>query len=228
MTEADWLACTDPIPMLAFLRGKASDRKVRLLMAAACRRILHLLEEPQYLALVGACERVADGTLSPASLARYRTSCPPVSLSDLFAEERRWEEDSRDFNSPVLAKRAVWLSGSRDRHRVEECLPYASRGLRAGHSIQEELANQCRLILDIFGNPFRPASLNAAWLAWNHGTVSKLAQSVYEERTFDRLPILADALEEAGCTNPDILQHCRQPGEHVRGCWLVDLLLKKE
>jgi hypothetical protein len=65
------------------------------------------------------------------------------------------------------------------------------------------------------------------WLAWNDGIVPKLAQAIYDDRVFDRLPILADALEEAGCTNADILNHCRQPGEHVRGCWVVDLLLGK-
>jgi hypothetical protein len=65
------------------------------------------------------------------------------------------------------------------------------------------------------------------WLSWNDGIVPKLAQAIYDDRVFDRLPILADALEEAGCTNADILNHCRQPGEHVRGCWVVDLLLGK-
>ncbi len=68
-------------------------------------------------------------------------------------------------------------------------------------------------------------AFDAAWLAWNGGTVQKVAQSIYDERAFDRMPILADALEEAGCTNQDILGHCRQPREHVRGCWVVDLLL---
>jgi hypothetical protein len=65
------------------------------------------------------------------------------------------------------------------------------------------------------------------WLSWNDGIVPKLAQAIYDDRVFDRLPILADALEEAGCTNADILNHCRRPGEHVRGCWVVDLLLGK-
>jgi len=60
-----------------------------------------------------------------------------------------------------------------------------------------------------------------------HGTVIKLAQAIYDDRAFDRLPILADALEEAGCTNIDILEHCRVPGPHVCGCWVVDLLLSE-
>jgi len=83
------------------------------------------------------------------------------------------------------------------------------------------------LLRDIFGNPFRGASVDSHWLVWNDGTVPRLAQAIYDERAFDRLSILADALEEAGCTDADILNHCRQPGEHVRGCWVVDLLLGK-
>jgi hypothetical protein len=69
--------------------------------------------------------------------------------------------------------------------------------------------------------------INPIWLRWNDGTVVKLAQSIYDERRFTDLPILADALEDAGCADADILAHCRGPGPHVRGCWVVDLLLGK-
>jgi hypothetical protein len=86
--------------------------------------------------------------------------------------------------------------------------------------------NEPALIRDIFGSPFRPSlTLPPAILAWNDGTIPKLAQAIYDNRRFTDLPILADALEEAGCTNSDILNHCRQPGEHVRGCWVLDLVL---
>jgi hypothetical protein len=80
-------------------------------------------------------------------------------------------------------------------------------------------------IREIFGNPFRPVTLDPAWLT---PTVLALANGIYADRAFDRMPILADALEEAGCENDDILLHCRQPGEHVRGCWVVDLVLGKK
>jgi hypothetical protein len=92
---------------------------------------------------------------------------------------------------------------------------------------QEDLFSNV-LLQDVFGNPFRPLSVDPSWLIWNSGTVQKVAQAIYDERAFDRLPVLADALEEAGCTNLDILDHCRQPGEHVRGCWVVDLLYGKK
>jgi hypothetical protein len=101
--------------------------------------------------------------------------------------------------------------------------------------ILSEQARQCRVLRCIIGNPFRPVTINPAWLAWNDGTVVKLAEAIYQERElpsghFDgtRLGVLADALEEAGCTNTDILDHCRQQEEHVRGCWVVDALLGKE
>jgi hypothetical protein len=86
---------------------------------------------------------------------------------------------------------------------------------------------QAELLREVFGNPFRPVTVDPASLAWNAGTVPRLAKVIYNERAFDRLPILADALEDAGCTDEQILSHCRGPGPHVRGCWVVDLLLAK-
>jgi hypothetical protein len=82
--------------------------------------------------------------------------------------------------------------------------------------------------MDVIGNPFRPSpAVDSGWLKWHRGAVVKMARAIYEARSFTDLPILADALEEAGCTDAEILQHCRKGGEHVRGCWLVDLLLNK-
>ena len=94
-----------------------------------------------------------------------------------------------------------------------------------GDAVEREGQFQSNLIRDIFGNPFRPVTIDPAWLT---STVVSLARPIYAERAFDRLPMLADALEDAGCDNADILNHCRQPGEHVRGCWCVDSLLGKE
>jgi hypothetical protein len=98
-----------------------------------------------------------------------------------------------------------------------------------------EVEAQTNLLRCIFGDPFQPLTVSPAVLAWNDATVVRLAQAAYEERhmpegTLDngRLAVLADALEEAGCTDQDILNHLRGPGPHVRGCWAVDLLLDKE
>jgi hypothetical protein len=87
-------------------------------------------------------------------------------------------------------------------------------------------AYQRAYIRDIFGNPFRPVSLDPAWLT---SDVVALARGIYDDRAFDRMPILADALQDTGCANDDILNHCRDTSlAHVRGCWVVDLLLGKE
>ena len=84
------------------------------------------------------------------------------------------------------------------------------------------------MLLEVFANPFRSRILDPVWLSWNNGTVGKLAQAIYDDGAFDRLPVLADALEEAGCTDADKLTHCRSEGPHVKGCWVVDLILSKD
>jgi hypothetical protein len=113
---------------------------------------------------------------------------------------------------------------------VPSLLSTASRVARAFWSVRRGLlkveeAAQADLFRDIFGNPFRPPRPEPGWRT---RTVVALAESIYEGRAFDHLPILTDALEEAGCEAADLLSHCRQPGEHVRGCWVLDLLLAKE
>jgi hypothetical protein len=100
----------------------------------------------------------------------------------------------------------------------------------------EERGLQCELLQDIAGNPFRPLSvLDRSLLTWSNGLISRLAQAAYSDRQLpggtldpDRLAVLADALEEAGCTNTDLLGHLRGPGPHVRGCWALDLILGRE
>jgi hypothetical protein len=93
-----------------------------------------------------------------------------------------------------------------------------------GGEPEREWAPQADLLREIFGNPFRPVTFDSAWRT---ETAVALASGIYADRAFDRLPILADALEEAGCDNADVLAHCRGPGPHVRGCWVVDLVLGK-
>jgi hypothetical protein len=90
-----------------------------------------------------------------------------------------------------------------------------------------ERTAQAGLLRCIVGDPFRPVTVHPFWLAWGNGTVAKLAQAIYDQRAFDLLPILADALGEAGCHDAEILAHCRGPGPHTRGCWAVDSLLGK-
>jgi hypothetical protein len=91
---------------------------------------------------------------------------------------------------------------------------------------EAELRRQLLLFRDIFSNLFHPLpGIPATVLAWGNGAVTGLARAIYEESAFDQLPVLADMLEDAGCTNPDILDHLRGPAAHARGCWAVDLVL---
>ncbi|OAI51375.1 hypothetical protein AYO44_00775 [Planctomycetaceae bacterium SCGC AG-212-F19] len=103
--------------------------------------------------------------------------------------------------------------------------PDHSKKLHPRFAVEGELGRISDLLRDVFGNPFNHVTVDPAWRTAN---VTGLAEAIYTERAFDRMPILADALEDAGCTTPDVLNHCRQPGEHVRGCWVVDLVLGKE
>jgi hypothetical protein len=97
--------------------------------------------------------------------------------------------------------------------------------LKAALDRGREKKDHCDLLREVFANPFRRVSIRKDWLT---STVRQLAEAIYDGRSFDRLPILADALEDAGCTNADILAHCRGSGPHVRGCWVVDSLRAKK
>jgi hypothetical protein len=124
------------------------------------------------------------------------------------------ESNSQYYNAADMAYKTVLNCG---RYAVQWTIPNSGQP-----------AAEASIIRCILGNPFRANTISPPWLFWHEGTISRIASAIYDVRAFDRLPILADALEEAGCTNADILNHCRQPGEHVRGCWVVDLLLGKQ
>ncbi len=83
---------------------------------------------------------------------------------------------------------------------------------------------QAALLRDIFGNPFEPLTIDAARLT---PAITELAQTIYEENSFLRMPELAEALEEVGCTNGAVIRHCNELESHVRGCWVIDLILGK-
>jgi hypothetical protein len=92
-----------------------------------------------------------------------------------------------------------------------------------------ELRLQAALLRDIFIYPFRRIpEINRSWLLWNDKIVHKLSEAIYVHRRFEDMPILSDALIDAGCVDEEILAHCREPGPHVRGCWLLDLILGKK
>jgi hypothetical protein len=213
MTEAEWLGCTDPQKMLNYLEGKTSERKLRLFACACCRRIWPAIKEPFEKEAVELAERYADGLCASEDLESAQTSGWP-------------DEDRRNTQTMEAAAFAVQLTLARPL-TVEAAPAWEYAAWARGEPLAAEEAAQADLLRCLLGDPFRPLALDLAWLAWNSGTIPKLAQAMYDERAFGHLPILADALEEAGCEDADLLGHLRGPGPHVRGCWAVDLLLGK-
>jgi hypothetical protein len=209
MTEAEWLACSDPNPMLEFLQGtgKASDRKLRLFAVACCRQAWHRIPKAVSRQAVDLAEAAAD---EPGLLKNF-----PYTP----AYDRRW------------AAHKLGL-GRGKRGDVADHAAYGTTyffGVAAASVAVECGLGDCYLLREIFGPlPFRPLPADPSWLAWNDRTVVKLAQTIYDDRAYDWLPILANALEDAGCSEVDILAHCRGSGPHVRACWVVDLVLGKE
>ncbi len=162
-----------------------------------------------------------------------------MEIAELFADGNATKKELKD--AARAASRAAEDSDEPDiwkRYRSERALIVAkqaasdSRNVRFAAVNSADLAphpkaeriQQSHLLRDIFGNPFRPIAVDPTWLT---STAVGLARGIYDDRAFDRLPILADALQDAGCENSDILAHCRGDGPHVRGCWVVDLVLGK-
>jgi hypothetical protein len=223
MTEAEWLAATEPFTMLAYLRarGGASGRKPRLFAVACGRRVLLRIANEQGRRAVDAAKAYADELLDHDSLVDARGNARAAKLQFTAPFQRLGgsaaEETTRD-DAWLAAWTASREAASAFNPDVPNC--YAL-------SVDEQ-RHQAALFRCIFGNPFRPAPVLApAVLAWDGGTASRLAAAIYDERAFNRLPVLADALEDAGCADAEILGHCRSGGEHVRGCWAVDLVLGK-
>src|SRR5262249_10638557 len=166
-----------------------------------------------------------DGSAGNEELKAAAALASPVyetdSLAGYAGQVAGWVACADDGNVAV-ADAADWAS----RAAAGACPKGTSAWAAA---FRAEQAEQVALLRDLFGNPFRPVpTIAPAWLSWNGGTVPRLAPAIYDGRAFGRMPVLADALEGAGCTDADILAHCRQGAEHVRGCWVVDLLLGKE
>jgi hypothetical protein len=211
--EQEWLDATDPLPMLAFLRGKASDRKLRLFAVACCRRICRYLGDPRSWEAIDRAEQYADRIVSPdklqeAAAAAWAATTPLQESAFHAAKAVAWATDADAELAATEAADAAISATVCDPHDPEEDHLYQTAALRC-----------------CFGNPSRPV---VADLAWRTSTVVAIAEGIYADRAFDRLPILADALMDAGCQNEDILNHLRSEGPHVRGCWVVDLLLRKE
>jgi hypothetical protein len=265
MTEAEWLASTDPDRMLEYLSGRpptvrgwlawlgfrqeeqaepdrprVSARKLRLYACACCRLIGGLLTDERSRQAVEVGERYADGLATDAEL-RAAQSAAWEAMNALMVDPMSDVGQSRATWKPQTRKVTPRLYAARAAVEVARGAPEGAvaAAVRAALEVATEwgdpkwatqsagAAVRAALLRELVGNPFRPWGLDPAWLTWRGGTVLRIAQGIYEESRFEELPVLADALEEAGCTDPDVLAHCRG-GEHFRGCWVVDRLLAKQ
>jgi hypothetical protein len=223
MTEEEWIAGTKPRPMLEFRRDQISRRKLRLFAIACFRRDWNLYNDERSREAISIGERYADGQATSEQLkaahaaamqgAREITAVAFMPLGT-WRTDQEFEENHRRIGSSLASNDASWGSAM---------AATARRNIHTPEYILEAHA-EAILLRDICGNPFRPAIFDSRWRT---ATVTALAQAIYDDRNFDRLPILADALEDAGCTQQEILNHCRGGGEHARGCWAVDLILGK-
>ncbi len=235
-TEEDWLTGTDPRAMLTFVANQKSVRPTRLFAVACCRRIWASMPDQRSRNAVEVSERFADGLASEEELSKafgeardvpeeslldeplddYLAHNPDISsksVADACAAEAASAVTYSDHLAMFL-KNAAW--------DVADAV-YALNGFNAEERNQERM-ELCDLVREIFGNPFRPISISAAWLTLD---VISLAQTIYDQRAFGRMPELAELLEAAGCDDSDIIPHCRGSGPHVRGCWVIDLILGK-
>lgn len=233
MTEQEWLECSDSKRMLDFLRGKVSERKLVLFACACCRRVWNILTDERSRNGVVVRELYEDGVVTTYEV-EAAADAARRARADIRRSFRMAYGDREDCPevAPAYAAGAASNTASGNYHPVSWFVTRAAACVSSQGAVRAERAESkvlTSLLRDIVGpSPFRPVAANPLWLAWSEGTVVKLAQAIYDERSFDRLPILADALEEAGCDDADILDHCRQQHEHVRGCWVVDLILGKE
>jgi hypothetical protein len=227
MNEAEWLACADSEEMLLFLPDTVNHRKRRLLGCACVRRVWHSLPDDCLRQGVEVCERFADGLASEGELRAARDSAQGTyeGIGDIIADHGSLAVtelcEGKVSLSLSIADR---ISAVAAEEKFDQETPWHVARAR------EQLA-QCELIRDIVGNPFRPAILSPSVRT---PEVVNLAQATYEERLLpsgqlhpDRLAVLADALDDAGA-DAELVKHLRTPGAHVRGCFVLDLLLGKE
>jgi hypothetical protein len=223
VTESGWLKSRDPEAMLAGLRGRAGDRKLRLFLCACCRRVWPQLGDARSYRAVEVAERFADRLADEGE--RHAAWATARAVAERSGRAAAWAAAEAVTRDAATAAR----DGSRRARQVEAekvSLPWWSAEI-SGRAERRARWHHSALLRDIVGNPFRSVAVRPEWLAWNGGTLVSIAATVYAERAFEHLPVLADALEDAGCDDADILTHCRSEGPHARGCWVLDLLLGK-
>jgi hypothetical protein len=210
-----WETCTDPDTMLDDCR--ASPRTLRLFAVACCRRVAHLLPDKRFRQAVEVVERYAEGQASDKQRQAAKEACKKARGTPVYTPAAAAATEAVDSSADQAAASAARSAACAEAGNVTE-----------GPAWEAARASQVALLREIFNNPFRTIPVDRAWLDHNGGAVRSLARAIHQERRFEEMPVLADALQEAGCSDEEILEHCRGPNAHVRGCWVLDLILSAE
>ncbi len=217
MTEAEWLASNDPMKLVQCLVGTASERKLRLAACGCCRLFLNRLYVPITHAALDLCERLAENTRDVDM--RVALAGAHQELLDYNCARHWIAEEGGAIRAVTSAARPVSDPAT---YHYDVCI-VAIELLEPANRLRR--TQLYRVLRDTFGNSLCPLTFSPSWRT---DTAVTLARQMYEARNFSAMPILADALQDAGCDRADTLNHCRGPGPHVRGCWVVDLVLGKE
>jgi hypothetical protein len=246
MDEQDWMTWWDAFDLLSWCEddeARLSQRKLRLFAVACCRTTWPLLTEDVIRRAIEVAELLADhqATLETLQAARSAAEAARRAAEPAARGAAATREDTLTYGFASLAElltqeEFIYCYMAQD--VADAVLGLAFRaatppqlwGTEHEDAVAEKVGDErgdinCRLVREIFCNPLRPVSIAPAWQT---PQALALARTAYDERRWEDLPLLADALEEAGCTEEAILSHLRGPGPHVRGCWALDLVLGQE
>lgn len=231
MTEVEWVACTphDINRMVYYLREKVSYRKLALFVCGCCRRLWPLLLDERFRDAIKNAEQNVDESQPQPIPYRVSDAVWDAYTAAYTGNGRTWDEFALMARSSAAAA-VLCLGGTGQEavalHAGVDAKYWArSKRLAGRPAAKRERVTCLGLLRCVAGNPFRPVAFDPEWRT---STAVLLAKQMYESRDFSTMPILADALQDAGCDNADILTHCRDESlTHVRGCWVVDLVLGK-
>jgi hypothetical protein len=234
MTEGEWLHGDDLAAKVYYLGEGYSFRKARLFAVACGRSVRALAADPTVRGLLTFLERVADDPRQVGRDELYESlSLASRLLTPGLPHPEEFPAQAVDWAFRALPDRMMLAAATLCAQAESRIAREASRDVpvdsfdpaRQVLFDQTALGHYRAFLLDIAGNPFR----SVAWdPAWRTADALGLARGIYDERAIDRLPLLADALMDAGCDNEAVIGHCRSNGPHVRGCWVVDRVLGKE
>lgn len=240
MNEEEWFSETDFTRHLSFMAKRLSFRKDRLLAAAFCRAVLHYHSETNLHPAVDMAEEFADGNCTIHDLESHRLECRETAVR----ARERWEQleatSPYDALNWLILSELAWVAAFTATspvplEQISQIASEVAMRARTGDSgviraqltstpimMAEQNLEFRSLVWEVAGNPFSALAFESDWRT---GTTTALARGMYQSRDFSAMPILADALQDAGCDDEEVLRHCRQPGVHVRGCWVVDQVL---